>query len=177
MTLNSIAEQIGAMDELIGLAQRRIRVFDHDLSQMGWNSAERMSRLGLFLRGTRGRRLDIIVHDTTWLEASCPRLIGLLRTYSYAVTIYRTGPEARHAADPLLIQLETRPRYNLTSRASAAQMQGCGFFMDSTACRFSRLGCRFRASRTTSSIFSQTWSVRFQTVKTENIMLAANSDL
>jgi hypothetical protein len=103
VTLNSIAEQIGAMDELIGLAQRRIWVFDHDLSQMGWNSAERMSRLGLFLRGTRGRRLDIIVHDTAWLEASCPRLIGLLRTYSYAVTIYRTGPEARHAADPLLI--------------------------------------------------------------------------
>lgn len=103
MSLNSIAEQVAAMDQLIGLAQRRIRVFDHDLSEMGWNAAERMSRLGRFLRGTRGRRLDIIVHDTAYLEASCPRLIGLLRTYSYAVTIYRTGPEARHAADPLLI--------------------------------------------------------------------------
>jgi hypothetical protein len=103
VTLTSISEQVAAMDELIGLAQRRIRVFDHDLSQMGWNAAERMSRLGFFLRGTRGRRLDIIVHDTTYLEASCPRLIELLRTHSYAVTIYRTGPEARHAADPLLI--------------------------------------------------------------------------
>jgi hypothetical protein len=101
--LASIAEQIAAIDELIGLAQRRIRVFDQDLSQMGWNRAQRIDRLGAFLRGTRGRRLDIIVHDTGYLESSCPRLLALLRSYSHAVTIYRTGSEARHATDPLLL--------------------------------------------------------------------------
>lgn len=101
--LASIAEQVAAIDELIALAQRRIRVFDHDLSQMGWNQARRMDRLGAFLRGSRGRRLDIIVHDTRYLESSCARLLALLRAYSYAVTIYRTGPEARHATDPLVL--------------------------------------------------------------------------
>ncbi|HUH93654.1 MAG TPA: hypothetical protein VL742_11035 [Casimicrobiaceae bacterium] len=103
VTLTTIAEQIAAIDELIGLAQRRIRVFDRDLSETGWNDAERMARLGAFLRGLRGRRLDIIVHDTGYLERSCARLVALLRAHSDAVTIYRTGPEARHASDPLVI--------------------------------------------------------------------------
>jgi hypothetical protein len=103
VALSTIAEQIAAIDELIGLAQRRIRVFDRDLSETGWNDAERVARLGAFLRGMRGRRLDIIVHDTGYLEQSCARLLGLLRAYSYAVTIYRTGPQARHASDPLVI--------------------------------------------------------------------------
>jgi hypothetical protein len=101
--LASIADQLAAVDELIGLARHRIRVFDRDLAQMGWNSAGRMAQLGGFLRGARGRRLDIIVHETTYIETACPRLVALLRTYSYAVTICRTGREARHATDPLLL--------------------------------------------------------------------------
>ncbi len=103
VALSSIAEQIAAIDELIGLARRRIRVFDQDLSQTDWNGVERVARLRAFLRGIRGRRLDIIVHDTAHLERFCPRVLAVLRTYSYAVTIYRTGAEARHASDPLLI--------------------------------------------------------------------------
>ena len=101
--LASVAEQAGAIDELIGLAQRRIRVFDQDLSHTGWNLAARADRLAQFLREARGRRLDIIVHDTHYIESACPRLLGLLRTYSFAVTIYRTGTEARLATDPLII--------------------------------------------------------------------------
>jgi len=87
--LASVAEQSAAIDELIGLAQRRIRVFDQDLSHTGWNLAARTDRL--------------IVHDTHYIESACPRLLGLLRTYSFAVTIYRTGTEARLATDPLII--------------------------------------------------------------------------
>jgi hypothetical protein len=101
--LTSLAEQIAAIDELIGVAQRRVRVFDQDLSQTGWNRAARIDRLAAFLREARGRRLDIIVHDTHYLESACPRLLGLLRTYSFAVTIYRTGAEAKLATDPLVI--------------------------------------------------------------------------
>ena len=101
--LMTVAEQVAAIDELIALARQRIRVFDQDLSQTGWNQAARIDRLGAFLGGMRGRRLDIIVHDTTYLETSCPRMLNLLRTYCHAMTIYRTGTEARLATDPLLI--------------------------------------------------------------------------
>ncbi|MGH8713070.1 MAG: hypothetical protein ACREYB_03565 [Casimicrobiaceae bacterium] len=101
--LRTLAEQTQAIDELIALARHHIGVFDQDLSQTGWNSAARADRLAAFLRQGRGRRLDIIVHDARYLEASCPHLLGLLRNYGHALTIYQTGPEGKIATDPLLI--------------------------------------------------------------------------
>ena len=65
--LSTVAEQAAAIDELIALARHRIRVFDQDLSQTGWNSPTRTERLSAFLRELRGRRLDIIVHDTRYI--------------------------------------------------------------------------------------------------------------
>jgi len=101
--LATVAEQIAAIDDLIALARLRIRVFDQDLSQTGWNLPPRIDRLSAFLRGPRGRRLDVIVHDTNYLETACPRMLKLLRTHCHAMTIYRTGTEAQGATDPLLI--------------------------------------------------------------------------
>ncbi|MEP6998515.1 MAG: hypothetical protein ABI900_12760 [Betaproteobacteria bacterium] len=101
--LLTLAEQSAAIDTLIGLAQQQIRVFDQDLSQTGWSGAARADRLAAFLRRVRGRRLDIIVHDTRYLESACPHLVSLLRNYGHALTIYQTGPEGKVATDPLLI--------------------------------------------------------------------------
>lgn len=103
VALSTLAEQSEAIDTLIGLAQQQIRVFDQDLSQTGWSSATRADRLAAFLRAVRGRRLDVIVHDTRYLQAACPSLLNLLRNYGHAVTIYRTGPEGKVATDPLVI--------------------------------------------------------------------------
>lgn len=101
-TLQSIAEQVEAIDALIERARTRLRVFDVDLSQTGWNGADRADRLAAFLRG-RGARLEMILHETRYVEQSCPRLLALLKTYAHAMTLYKTGPEARSAMDPLLI--------------------------------------------------------------------------
>jgi hypothetical protein len=101
-TLHSIAEQAEGIDAVIGRSRSRVRVFDVDLAQAGWSGAERAERLAAFLRG-RGARLEIIVHDTRHLEQSCPRLLALLKSYAHAMTVYRTGPEARGAMDPLVI--------------------------------------------------------------------------
>jgi hypothetical protein len=101
--LTSLAEQVAAIDRLLALAANRIRIFDVDLSQTGWGSAPRIDALAAFLRGMRGRRCEIIVHDTRYIEAACPRLLNVLRNYGHAMSIYRTGPEARMAADPLMI--------------------------------------------------------------------------
>jgi len=99
----TVREQAVAIDELIALARHHIRVFDQDLSETGWSSAARVDRLASFLREVRGRRLDIIVHDTRYLQSACPRMIKLLRTYAHVMTIYQTGAEAKIATDPLLI--------------------------------------------------------------------------
>ena len=101
--LTSVAEQAQAIDDLIPMARNHIRVFDQDLAQTGWNSALRADRIAAFLRAVRGRRIDIIVHDTRYIERACPRLVSLLRSFSYAMTILKTGDEAKVATDPLVI--------------------------------------------------------------------------
>ena len=102
-TLDTVAAQIDAIDTLIGLARHSIRVFDVDLSGIGWNNAGRAEKILAFLRATPKARLDIVVHDTGWIERSCPRLTGLLKVHGHVITVRRTGEDAKHAMDPLLI--------------------------------------------------------------------------
>jgi hypothetical protein len=101
--LETVAQQIAAVDTLIALARESIRVFDVDLSQGGWNTAPRAEVLMHFFRASTHARLDIIVHNTRWIETSCPRLTALLRPYGHAMTLYQTGIGARMAMDPLVI--------------------------------------------------------------------------
>jgi hypothetical protein len=102
-SLDTVAAQVQAIDDLIDRAQHHLQVFDVDMAQGGWQSAARSERVAAFLRRTPKARLDVIVHDTRWLESSCPRFVALLRRHSHAITVYRTGPEARAALDPLVI--------------------------------------------------------------------------
>jgi hypothetical protein len=101
--LASVAAQVAAIDTLIGMAQRSIRVFDVDLSGMGWNDSARAGTIAAFLRGSPAARVEVVVHDTGWIERSCPRLMNLLKTHGHAISIRRAGDDARHAMDPLVI--------------------------------------------------------------------------
>lgn len=101
--LDTLAALVRAQDELIALASRQIKVFDIDLSWGGWHTAARCDALSQFLRRDRAARLSVIVHDTRWLEAAGSRFIALLRRHAHAMTLYRAGPGARAAMDPLLI--------------------------------------------------------------------------
>lgn len=101
--LDTVAAQVAALDEIVGYARSHVQVFDVDLSEHGWNNVGRIEALAAFLRASETARLDIIVHDTRWIEATAARLMLLLRTFGHAITIYRTGTEAQMAADPLTI--------------------------------------------------------------------------
>jgi len=101
--LDTVAALVRAQDDVIALARRHVKVFDIDLSWGGWNAAPRCETLSALLRGVPGARLDIIVHDTRWLESSGARLMALLARYAHAMKVYRTGAAARAAMDPLLI--------------------------------------------------------------------------
>jgi hypothetical protein len=100
---DSLEALVHAHDDVIALAQRHIKVFDVDLSWGGWNTAARCDALSTYLRRIPGARFDVIVHDTRWIEAAASRLTGLLARHAGAMTIYRTGPAARGAMDPLVI--------------------------------------------------------------------------
>ncbi len=101
--LDTVAAQASAIDKLIVLALHKVRIFDIDLAEGGWQTAARAENLAAFLRRSPNARIELIVHDTRWMESSCPRLLALLKTYSHAMTLYRTGAEAKSAMDPLLI--------------------------------------------------------------------------
>jgi hypothetical protein len=93
-TLDTIAAQIDAIDTLIGLARHSIRVFDVDLSGTKWNDARAPEKSSRSCARRPNARVDIVVHDTGWIERSCPRLTGLLEVHGHALTIRRTGEEA-----------------------------------------------------------------------------------
>jgi hypothetical protein len=101
--LETIAAQVAALDDLVRLARRTIRVFDIDLSEMGWNDVARADALLAFLRRSPQVRLEIIVHDTRFFEGYCARLQNLCRLYGHSITLCNTGPEAKSARDPLTI--------------------------------------------------------------------------
>ena len=101
--LDDVAAIVRAHDDVIALAQRHVKVFDIDLSWGGWNTAVRCDALSSYLRRAPGARFEIIVHDTRWIESYGARLTALLARHAHAMTVYRTGPGARAAMDPLLI--------------------------------------------------------------------------
>src|SRR5262249_54490874 len=72
-------------------------------STMGWNSVARQKALEAFFRASRSARLEIIVHDTQYLEGRCARLLALQRVFGEAINLCKTGPEAQKARDPLAI--------------------------------------------------------------------------
>jgi hypothetical protein len=115
--LATVAAQVAAIDTLLGLARHSIRVFDVDLSGMGWNGAARAATITGLLRSNPAAKVEIIVHDTGWIERSCPRLLNILGS---AVTPCdrRTGPDTK-AMDPLLFVRRPFPA-SLSPRAARA---------------------------------------------------------
>ena len=101
--LDTLADQRQAIDALLALAAQRVLVFDRDLADGGWDGAARADAIKAFLRRARNAELRIIVHDPRHLEVACPRITSLLRVYAHAMSVWRTGHEARGASDALVI--------------------------------------------------------------------------
>jgi hypothetical protein len=95
-----------AIEEVVVLAKREIRVFDADpktLRDRDFGTATRIDTLRAFLRAGRDHKLRIALHDTRGIEIELPRLITLLTNFSGQVHIYRTLGQAAEARDPMVI--------------------------------------------------------------------------
>ena len=97
------AEFQSAVERLIGQPGRELRIFDPDLSALRVNSPERIALLEKFLRASRTRRIQIVVHDTEHLSRYCPRMLGLLKLFTHAMQINRTSDEIRNLQDAFLV--------------------------------------------------------------------------
>lgn len=92
-----------AIDRVIAQAESSLHLFDVNLSAGGYGSLARFEALNAFLRKSGKNRLVIVLHETDYFTAYCPRLMNLLKTYSHAVAIHKTVEHARIANDPFII--------------------------------------------------------------------------
>lgn len=101
--ISGINESLAAIAEVVGAAERTIRVFDISLSNRGFNSPGLTEKLRQFLVAGRAHRLLIALHSTELLERESPRLLQLLRQFPMSIEIHRTLAEARNAMDPFVV--------------------------------------------------------------------------
>lgn len=92
-----------ALDIVIASAVRELLIFDEDFSRGAYNSLRRYELLRDFLAGNSNNRLTIILHESAYFTAHCPRLNDLLTVYSHAMTIYVTSEQAKVARDCIVI--------------------------------------------------------------------------
>jgi hypothetical protein len=101
--LASRKEYRDALARLIELAQRELRIFDADLSDLEIDSPRTNDLLRAFMLRARGNRLYIVVHDARYIRNFCPRLLNLLRQFSDRVFIHQTQGQATSAQDSLVV--------------------------------------------------------------------------
>lgn len=100
------AEYDEFIGEVIALAQHEIRIFDERLGS-AFNSPSRHDALRHFLLSSRRNQLRIVVHNVSTIERDCPRMLELLRTFSHAMAIHETQPQAKSVYDPFLVADES----------------------------------------------------------------------
>lgn len=97
------AEFQRAVDRLLEHPARELRIFDPDLAALRLNSPGRIAQLDRFLRGSRTRRIQIVVHRTEHLTRHCPRMMGLLKLFNHAIQINQTHEEIRGLQDAFMV--------------------------------------------------------------------------
>ncbi len=92
-----------ALDRFLEQPGREMRLFDSDLKALRPNSPARIAQFEHFLRGSRTRRIYIVLQDTEYLTRMCPRMLGLLKLFTHAIQINRTHEEIRNLQDAFLV--------------------------------------------------------------------------
>lgn len=85
-----------AIDLVIAKAQRRIWIFDQDLSRGGFSSLTRYELLKSFLSTHVASELCIILHGGDYFQHQCPRLVHLLSIYPHKMHIHVTDSSMKN---------------------------------------------------------------------------------
>ena len=92
-----------AVDALLVQEGRILSVFDPDLAALRLNSPARIALLEAFLRESRTRRIQMVVHRTGHLTRHCPRMMRLLKLFNHAIQINQTHEEIRNLQDSFMV--------------------------------------------------------------------------
>jgi DNA polymerase IIIc chi subunit len=103
LLLSTRKEYLEALERLIGLARRELRILDADFSELKIDSPQTHELLHAFLLHGRDNRLYIAVHDTDYIRNYCPRLLELLWQFSDRMFIHQTQGDGARAQDSLVL--------------------------------------------------------------------------
>src|SRR3989304_10416487 len=101
--ITSRKEYLDAVGWLFAMVKRELRIFDPDLSELDFNSENRIAALRRILSGGRMHRVYIALHDIEYVTTRCPLLIELLLIYPSGLFIFRTEGEAARAQDRFVL--------------------------------------------------------------------------
>ena len=92
-----------AVDLMLVQPGRELRIFEPDGAALLLNSSVRIAQMENFLRGSRTRRIQLVVHHTEHITRQCPRLLNLLKLFNHAIQINRTHDEIRSLQDAFMV--------------------------------------------------------------------------
>jgi len=113
-------EYLDAVQQMLAAANRQLRVFDPDLSELDFNSRSTVAELRRILSGGRAHQVRIALHNVEYVSKHSPRLIELMSMFPSGIHIFRTEGEAARVQDRFVIADET----HLVRRPVAAQGRG-----------------------------------------------------
>lgn len=99
----SEADFQAAVDQLLDVPGRELRIFDPDLRALRIDRPERIARLSHFLTVSRTRKIQIVLHDPGPLTRHYPRMMDLLARYAHAIQVNRTHEGIRELQDAFLV--------------------------------------------------------------------------
>ncbi len=89
-TFDGVADYIAALDNVCGMAQRTLNIFENNFADIGFNAESRYDTLRHFLVSSSTSRLQLLAHDPQHLIRFCPRMMMLLREFNHSMAIYQT---------------------------------------------------------------------------------------
>ncbi len=92
-----------ALDLVIARAEHELLIFDQHLRVGAYHTSRRYELIQDFLRRNPQNRLQMVLHDADFFSQQCPRLFGLLKTYSHAISVLLTNDHAKVAKDCFVI--------------------------------------------------------------------------
>ncbi|OJW41014.1 hypothetical protein [Thiobacillus sp. 65-1402] len=118
--LETPAELRAAFDALLAATQRRLRLYDHDLSLFDLDHAPRHAALRALCVAGGGRRIELLLDDIGRVAGDHPRLMQLLRDFGHILEIRQADPDAPRPGQAFVLA----DRHGVLLRADKAAVHG-----------------------------------------------------
>lgn len=92
-----------AIDRLLALAEREIRIYDQDMLGLKLDSPSRLEHLKRLLQANRPDTLQVALRDYEPIRRDCPRLMQLLADYNHGMTVQQTPEHLAHLRDAMVL--------------------------------------------------------------------------